>query len=161
MRPALSAGQSVHNLGGVRPVRHERVVKAGQRAFRRLDLDDTAGVLHDNRKDATIGGIPRRRLDPDLEDGTDEDERDHAALAGGRAVSIFGADVARQVLALGRLDEIVVQIVPVVLGDGVRLFGETPTPDARLERTYVSTSGTLTDIRFRVIGPMHSARAAS
>jgi dihydrofolate reductase len=82
-------------------------------------------------------------------------------LAGGRAVSIFGADVARQVLALGRLDEIVVQIVPVVLGDGVRLFGETPTPDARLERTYVSTSGTLTDIRFRVIGPMHSTRAAT
>ena len=33
-------------------------------------------------------------------------------------MSIFGADVARQVLALGRLDEIIVQIVPVVLGDG-------------------------------------------
>jgi hypothetical protein len=80
-------------------------------------------------------------------------------LAGGRAVGIFGADVARQVLALGRLDEIIVQIVPVVLGDGVRLFGEAPTPDARLERTYVGTSGMLTDIRFRVIGPMHSARS--
>jgi dihydrofolate reductase len=33
-------------------------------------------------------------------------------LAGGRAVSMFGAGVARQVLALGRLDEIIVQIVP-------------------------------------------------
>jgi dihydrofolate reductase len=80
-------------------------------------------------------------------------------LVDGRAVGIFGADVARQVLALGRLDEIIVQIVPVVLGDGVRLFGEAPTPDARLERTYVGTSGMLTDIRFRVIGPMHSARS--
>jgi dihydrofolate reductase len=39
-------------------------------------------------------------------------------LAGGRAVSIFGADVARQVLALGRLDELIVQIVPVVLETG-------------------------------------------
>jgi dihydrofolate reductase len=39
-------------------------------------------------------------------------------LAGDRAVSIFGADVARQVLALGRLDEIIVQIVPIVLGTG-------------------------------------------
>jgi dihydrofolate reductase len=75
-------------------------------------------------------------------------------LAGGRAVSIFGADVARQVLALGRLDEIIVQIVPVVLGDGVRLFGEAPAqaPRVRLERTYVGTSGTLTDLRFRVAG---------
>jgi hypothetical protein len=33
---------------------------------------------------------------------------------------------ARQVLALGRLDELIVQVVPVVLGDGVRLFGEAP-----------------------------------
>jgi dihydrofolate reductase len=49
-------------------------------------------------------------------------------LAGGRAVSIFGADVARQVLALGRLDEIIVQIVPVVLGDGVRRSGRTTLP---------------------------------
>lgn len=74
-------------------------------------------------------------------------------LAAGRAVSIFGADVARQVLALGRLDEIVVQIVPIVLGDGVRLFGEAPGPRVRLERIHVGTSGALTDIRFRVAAP--------
>jgi dihydrofolate reductase len=74
-------------------------------------------------------------------------------LADGRAVSIFGADVARQVLALGRLDQIIVQIVPLVLGDGVRLFGEGPTTQVRLERTHLGSSGTLTDIRFRVAGP--------
>jgi dihydrofolate reductase len=66
-------------------------------------------------------------------------------------VSVFGADVARQVLALGRLDEIIVQIVPLVLGDGVRLFGEPPTTRAGLERTYAGTSGALTDLRFRVV----------
>jgi dihydrofolate reductase len=65
-------------------------------------------------------------------------------------VGIFGADVARQVLALGRLDEIIIQIVPVVLGDGVRLFGEPPAPKVKLERTHVATSRTLTDVRFRV-----------
>jgi dihydrofolate reductase len=74
-------------------------------------------------------------------------------LAGGRAVSIFGANVGRQVLAMGRLDEIIVQIVPVVLGDGVRLFGEAPAPRVTLERTHVGTSGPLTDIRFRVVRP--------
>ena len=81
-------------------------------------------------------------------------------LADGRALSIFGADVARQVLALGRLDEIIVQIVPVVLGDGVRLFGEAPAPRVRLERTYVGTSGTLTDMRFRVAGSATSSRTS-
>jgi hypothetical protein len=45
-----------------------------------------------------------------------------------------------------------VQMVPIVLGDGVRLFGEAPAPRVRLERTYVGTSGTLTDMRFRVAG---------
>ena len=74
-------------------------------------------------------------------------------LADGRAVSVFGADVARQVLARGRLDEIIVQIVPLILGAGVRLFGEPPAPQASLERTYVGTSGSLTDIRFRVAPP--------
>jgi len=74
-------------------------------------------------------------------------------LADGRGVSIFGADVAQQVLAIGRLDEIIVQIVPLILGDGVRLFGEASAPRVRLERAYVGTSGTLTDIRFRVVGP--------
>ena len=71
-------------------------------------------------------------------------------LAERRAVSIFGADVARQLLGLGRLDEIIVQIVPFALGDGVRLFGEGPGPRVRLERTYVGTSDTLTDMRIRV-----------
>jgi dihydrofolate reductase len=71
-------------------------------------------------------------------------------LARGRVVNIFGANVARQVLALGRLDELTVQIVPVVLGSGVRLFGEAPTPRAELERTYLGASGPLTEVRFRV-----------
>jgi dihydrofolate reductase len=73
-------------------------------------------------------------------------------LAHGRAVSIFGADVARQVLALGRLNEIIVQIVPLILGDGVRLFGAAPVPRVALERTHMGMSGNLTDIRFRIAG---------
>jgi dihydrofolate reductase len=82
----------------------------------------------------------------DLETGLARAEE----LARGLAVSIFGADVARQVLELGRLNEIIVQIVPVLLGDGVRLFGDAPASRVALERTYVGASGTLTDIRFRV-----------
>jgi dihydrofolate reductase len=42
--------------------------------------------------------------------------------AGGRYVSVLGADVARQCLAAGLLDEILVMVVPVLLGDGTRLF---------------------------------------
>jgi dihydrofolate reductase len=53
----------------------------------------------------------------------------HAALdrakagAGDRYVNILGADVARQCLEAGELDELFVFVAPVLLGDGVRLFG--------------------------------------
>jgi dihydrofolate reductase len=39
-----------------------------------------------------------------------------------------GASVAQQFLDRGLLDELVVAIVPVVLGDGIRLFGTTREP---------------------------------
>ena len=49
--------------------------------------------------------------------------RDALAAAGGKDVNIIGADVARQCLEAGLIDEIVVFVAPVLLGDGVRLFG--------------------------------------
>lgn len=39
-----------------------------------------------------------------------------------------GANVAQQFLRRGLIDEIVLSIVPVILGDGIRLFGKTDTP---------------------------------
>jgi dihydrofolate reductase len=42
--------------------------------------------------------------------------------AGGRYVNVLGADVARQCVAAGLLDEILVLVVPELLGDGTRLF---------------------------------------
>ncbi|MER7168149.1 dihydrofolate reductase family protein [Micromonospora sp. NPDC000207] len=53
------------------------------------------------------------------------------AAAGDRLVAVLGADVARQCVEAGLLDEILVTIVPVLLGDGVRLFhrpGGAPVP---------------------------------
>jgi dihydrofolate reductase len=45
------------------------------------------------------------------------------AAAGGKDVAVGGgAEVARQVVAAGLLDELRVHIAPVLLGDGVRLF---------------------------------------
>ena len=42
--------------------------------------------------------------------------------AGDRYVNVLGADVARQCLAAGLLDEVLVLVVPELLGDGTRLF---------------------------------------
>jgi dihydrofolate reductase len=94
-----------------------------------------------------LAGAPGIETAEDLEQGLAR----ATELAGDRDVGVFGGEVARQVLALGRLDEIAVQIVPVVLGDGVPLFGRGPAPRVRLERVHVGTSGALTDIRYRVL----------
>jgi dihydrofolate reductase len=71
--------------------------------------------------------------------------------AGDRNVVILGANVAHQCLDSGLLDEIVVHLAPVLLGDGLRLFGSPGTGRIDVERTSVAQSGQPTDLRFRVM----------
>jgi dihydrofolate reductase len=73
----------------------------------------------------------------------------HDAARGGR-LGIFGAGIARQVIAAGLLDELVVHIAPVLLGDGVRLYGDDGAPTVKLERIDATVSPQLTDLRFWV-----------
>lgn len=72
------------------------------------------------------------------------------AAGGAGRVGIFGADVARQCIDADLLDEVVVHIAPVLLGDGVRLYDGSGARTVALERTAVAESGQVTDLRFRV-----------
>ncbi len=54
-------------------------------------------------------------------------------LAGDRTVAVFGADVARQCLEAGLLEEVLVFVLPVMLGDGVRLLDRPGRRPVRLE----------------------------
>jgi dihydrofolate reductase len=71
--------------------------------------------------------------------------------AGGRDVGILGANTAQQAVAVGLVDEIVVHVVPLLLGDGIRMFGGPQLDRARLEPVHVGRSGDVTDFRFRVL----------
>jgi dihydrofolate reductase len=55
------------------------------------------------------------------------------AAEGGRYVNVLGADVAAQCLEAGVLDEVLVFIAPVLLGDGVRLFDHPGGTNVALE----------------------------
>lgn len=58
-------------------------------------------------------------------------------------VAVLGAQVGRECIEAGVLDEILVFIVPVLLGDGVRMFdrpGGTPVPLEPAGRTPVMTT---------------------
>ena len=73
--------------------------------------------------------------DPDVRYATDLASAVRAAreAAGGRYVNVLGADVARQCLEAGVLDEILVFVAPVLLGDGTRLFEHPGGTNVRLE----------------------------
>jgi dihydrofolate reductase len=72
--------------------------------------------------------------------------------AGDKYVVIFGADVARQCIEAHLLDDVVIHVVPVLLGDGVRLFRKAGGDPIHLELSRVSQAGQVTNLRLGVVG---------
>jgi dihydrofolate reductase len=73
--------------------------------------------------------------------------------AGGRYVTIGGgADIARQCLIAGLVDELQLHVVPIILGEGVRLFSGFDQP-WRLTKTRVIDAPNVTHLRYRVDSP--------
>jgi dihydrofolate reductase len=68
--------------------------------------------------------------------------------AEGRDVLVLGANVVDQCLEAGLVDEILLHIVPELIGDGVRLF-DVSTLRASLRTVDVSTSGQVVNLRLR------------
>ena len=71
--------------------------------------------------------------------------------AGEKYVNIIGADVARQCVEAGLLDEVLAFVAPALLGDGVRLFDAPGGNHVGLERLSVTEAPKSTSIRFRVV----------
>jgi dihydrofolate reductase len=77
------------------------------------------------------------RLGDCLDDREAESESAPApAAGGGKDVGVWGgANVIRQYLKAGLLDERQIHLVPIVLGGGVRLFEDLDTEGIELRRT--------------------------
>jgi dihydrofolate reductase len=73
------------------------------------------------------------------------------AAAGDLYVNILGADVAHQCLDAGVLDEVLVCIAPVMLGDGVRLFDRPGGTNVKLERLSLTQAPLATNLWMRVV----------
>ena len=69
--------------------------------------------------------------------------------AGGKNLEILGAGVATQCLQRGLVDEILVYVLPVLLGDGIR-FSSPGLGRIDLEPVDSTRSGAVTILRFRV-----------
>jgi hypothetical protein len=50
------------------------------------------------------------------------------------------------------VDEVVIHVAPVLIGDGIRRFTHNGMEPVRLEKTEVSEAGLITNMRFRFAG---------
>lgn len=72
--------------------------------------------------------------------------------AGDKYVVIFGAEVARQCIEAHLLEDIVIHVLPVLLGDGVRLFSRPRGEVVHLELSRISRAVQVTNLRFAFVG---------
>jgi dihydrofolate reductase len=77
--------------------------------------------------------------------------RDAKSAAGGRNVLVHGAGIVQRALAAELLDELEIHLVPVLFGEGRRLFEHLGVEQRELERIrVVEGEGGVTHLRYRV-----------
>lgn len=70
--------------------------------------------------------------------------------AGGKNVLVFGGDIGTQALAAGLVDDILIFLLPLILGGGVRLAGTDGGERIDLEPIEIARSGRLATLHYRV-----------
>jgi dihydrofolate reductase len=84
-------------------------------------------------------------------DGVESAVEQAKAVAGDKDVAVGAASIVQQCIRAGLLDEIHVDLVPVLLGGGVRLFEHLGAGPIELERTRVVEGAGVTHLTFRVV----------
>ena len=156
-------GMRLHNWGFDNPGVFERV-------FDNL-IEDTGAVImgrwtYDNSipewgGGGPIGDVPCFVITHDppssvgplftfVTDGVESALAQAREVAGGKRIGLMGADVPRQFLAAGLVDEIRIHLVDVLLGGGRRMFEELPQL-VELKQTGLGEDGGVAHVVYRVV----------
>ena len=84
-------------------------------------------------------------------DGVESAVEQAKKVAGDKNVGVGGAHIVQQCLRAGLLDEIGIDLVPVLLGEGIRLFDHLGVDPIELETISVIEAPGVTHLRFRVV----------
>jgi dihydrofolate reductase len=104
-------------------------------------------LRHDPPPDPpVVKGVTGRFLDVGIEEAVTIAKE----AAGDDDVVVLGANIARQCLEEGLLDEIIVHVAPVLVGDGVRLFERSGGEPVKLDPISSSDEGGMTVLRYAV-----------
>ena len=104
-------------------------------------------VTHEPPKDAPEGATPFTFVTNGVEAAVDAAR----AAAGGKDVVIASANVAQQCLDAGLLDEVSVNLVPVLLGGGIPYFTDLATAPRTLGTPQVVEGTGVTHMRYPVL----------
>lgn len=100
------------------------------------------------------GGWPREDAPfTFVTDGIENALAQAKTAAGDRVVAVASANIAQQCLDAGLLDGIQVNLVPVLLGEGIRLFDNLTNAPVKLEGPAVIEGTDVTHLYYRVRGP--------
>ena len=84
-------------------------------------------------------------------DGIETAVKQARAAADGKNVHLMGASIVQQSIRAGLLDELVISLVPVVLGRGVRLLEGLDSSNIKLDLVRVIDAPGVTHLTYRVI----------
>jgi dihydrofolate reductase len=84
-------------------------------------------------------------------DGVESAIRQAKKAAGEKNVSVGSASIAQQCIQAGLLDEIHIDLAPILLGAGVRLFDNLGATPIELESLWVVEAPRVTHLGFRVV----------
>jgi dihydrofolate reductase len=104
-------------------------------------------VTHTVPKEWVYEGSPFTFVTEGVEDAVDQAR----AVAGENDVAVGAASIAQQCIRAGLLDEVHINLVPVLLGGGVRLFEHLGITPIELESTRVVEAPGVTHLGFRVL----------
>lgn len=104
-------------------------------------------VTHEAPPENPPGGVYRF-----VTDGIDSALKQARAAAGGQDVTIMGgADLGRQYVAAGLVEELSIHLVPVLLGAGTRMFTEIHNGHRQLEVVDTVFTPAATHFRYRIV----------
>jgi dihydrofolate reductase len=104
-------------------------------------------VTHDIPAENPPGGVYRY-----VTDGIESALKQARAAAGDQDVCVMGgADLGRQYIAAGLIDEISIHLVPVLFGGGTRMFEDLHKGHLQLQAVDALSTPSVTHVRYRVV----------
>jgi dihydrofolate reductase len=151
---ALHASESLQEA-----IRTTGAVVMGRRTFAMGDPDWYAGNYEFQVPIFVVTHTPPARLPRQDErltftfvtDGVASAIAQAKAAAGDRNVTVLGASVLQQCLREGLADELHVDVRPILLGEGLRLWDHLGPHPPALETLSITPGPLVTEMRFRVV----------